>query len=289
MPAPRDIVTVLFTLVRGLAWFVACSLVVFDLAYLFTNLSRMNRFGMPKSAEFGSWVVMAIVALIAAFLLHRSRKKVSDWIASRQSERIREIEVPPVEETRVLCIWAKGDEIMCVFRWLDRMVSLSSFWLRPMPATVVFVLIFVWLVPAGGDAIYRILHLFGDAFFSLVVWSILPFALLVDFVARSLGINVSSFQLLGVAVIALATLVLLVIGTWLVAACLHVVLKLLPFGMAGWRFFDTIFLRISSSPVSPNSRTVTAEEVSIPRTGWLHSSVYRNDEALQKMVAFIRG
>jgi hypothetical protein len=76
-------------------------------------------------------------------------------------------------------------------------------------------------------------------------------------------------------------------SVWLAAALLHRIFKLAPFGMNGWRFIDTFFLRIAASPTPPGDSGVVAEEMTLPRHGLLHSSIYGSDAALQRIAAFI--
>jgi hypothetical protein len=223
-----------------------------------------------------------------AFILQRSQLRISAWIAGRQARRIEEITLPKLEATPVLCIWAKGDEVLLGFRILDRLADLALLLLRPVSVMAVVVLAFAWLAPAGNEAIQKIRLVFGYSFFSMIVWPFWPFAVLWEYAARLFGINVSFAVPLATAIMAAMTITLLSVATWVAAALLHGVLKLAPFGINGWRFIDTFFLRIAPSPTPPGDSGSAAEEMTLPRHGLLHSSIYRSDEALQRIAAFIR-
>jgi len=289
VPARRDIVAAVWTLAQGFAWFFAIASLMFVLAYQFTNFSKLNKLGMPRNAgDFRWWVIATVIALIVALTLQVSRRRMLAWVSRRQEHRIGEITLPKLGRSSILCIWAKGDEVMLGFRALDRLADLSLFWLRPLTVVAAFVLIFAWLTPAGNNAIFKIRETFGFSVFAMVLIPILPFALLSEYAANLLGFNISFLLPIATAILAVMTIALLTLGTWVTAAFLHVILKLIPFGMNGWRFIDTFFLRISPSNLPPDRSNVLAEEMTLPRNGLIHSSVYGNDAALQRIVAFIR-
>jgi hypothetical protein len=289
VPTKRDVVTAATTLTRAFLWFFGITAWIFVLAFQFTGFSRLNRYGMPQSAgEFAGWIAAAAVALIVALILQRSRRRISAWVAWCQEQRIEELTLPKLGLTPVLCIWAKGDEVLLGFRALDRLASLTLLLLRPSSVVVALVVALVWLAPAGNQAIYKILDVFGVGFSTLIVKPFLPFALLWEYVARLAGINISAALPAAIGVMATMTITLLSIGTWIAAACLHSILKLAPFGMNGWRFIDTFFLRIAPSHTPPDRSGVVAQEMILPRRGLMHSSIYGSDAALQRIVAFIR-
>ena len=99
------------------------------------------------------------------------------------------------------------------FRALDRLANLTRLLLRPKLVAVALVLAFVSLAMAGNVGIFRIFRVFGGGFGTVIVLAFWPFALLSEYVAKLLGINISYALPLGTFVMAAMTIALLSVGT----------------------------------------------------------------------------
>ena len=289
LPSPRDVVTTIVRMVRGFLWFFGFTALIYSLIYSATFSRLVRRFGMSHSAdERLLWFIAAVISIAGAIALTLSHSKIRAWISERQRERINEITLPKLSSTPVLCIWAKGDEVLFGFRTLDGLAGLTLLLLRPKSVATVLVLALLWLAPAWNDPIQRIFYTFGTDFARLVVLPFWPFAVIWEYLAGLLGINVSMALPLAVFAIAAITITLLSFGSFLAAAVLHMFLKLAPFGMNSWRLIDTFFLRIAPAPTPPDTSSVEPQQLTLPFRLLMHSSIYGNEIALRQIATFIR-
>ncbi|MEA2873220.1 MAG: hypothetical protein QOH67_3196, partial [Hyphomicrobiales bacterium] len=296
-PRERDVVTAARNLAIAFLCFFGVITLISVLVYRLPGFAALaRRFDLFRNADaLAPWAIAATLALLLAMILWLSRKRAAAWVARRQREKIDEIAVPSSGSAPVLYIWAKGDEILLLFRALDRLADLTLVLLRLKSIAVVFVLMAVWLSLAGNQAIFKILN-FGMTVFTLVVLPFYPFAVLWEYFANRAGIHVLAGLPFAIVIMTVLTITILSVASFFAAAILHWFLKLAPFGMTGWRFLDTFLLRIAPSPTPRDRSSVMAEEMRLSRwpllrsvTGRrMHSAVYGGESALQRIAAFIR-
>jgi hypothetical protein len=289
-PSPRDIVMPTLALVRAYAWFFGITVLTFVTAYaLIPHFRSYDGLGAIRSTfDLVRWGTAGAVAMAVAVEFHWTHGRIARWIVERQQRRIAGLAPPEGSHLPVLCLWARGDEVLSGFRLADRLAGLSVLLLRPWSIAAVFAICLAWVLPFGKDAIQGF-KTFGMEMFAIVVYSFYPFAVLAQYVGMQLHLSIAPGQPVATAMMTLVAITVLSLASLLAALLVHVVLKLLPFGMRHWRFVDTFFLRIAPATAPRGAFDVTLIEANLPRSGGLmHCSVYASAAALEKMVAFIK-
>ncbi|MEQ1698187.1 MAG: alpha/beta fold hydrolase [Hyphomicrobiaceae bacterium] len=289
-PTPRDVVAPALYLLRGLCWFFGSMTLVFLVARLWPGFVRsFDRMPVIRSSSDTIWwTALATGAVIAAILLRQNRQGISEWIRRRQRRRIVAINLPPITVAHVLSMSVRGDEVMLAFRALDFLSKMSILLLRPNSIAIVTVLSALVLLPYGNQAYEKVTTLIGGSLGVIVTYPFLPFAILAEAAAAALHIPISFAFPLATVVLSAITITVLSVVSFFAAAVVHVALKLLPFGMRGWRFLDTYFLQISPRTTPPGTDKVEKGEIVMPRSGLMHSSIYRSEECLDRISDFMK-
>jgi hypothetical protein len=284
----RDVVSAATRLFVALAWFFTLTAIPFALAHLSPSFVRtFDRIGVIRSGTgIAGWIASALVVAGCAVWLSRRRTEIPVWVENCQTRALSHLAVPQLAHTRVLSLWSRYDEVFWLFRLADRTTQVSTLFLRPWIIATTTPISIVALLPYGNEAIFPILDLVPWPANELIVYLVLPAAILAEAIVSLVGIQLNLFFPAAVVMLVFVSLAAICSSSFVVAASAHLILKVLPFGLMSRTFWDSFFLAITTEP-KPRVARVEGRALSVKRIHFLlHSSIYAAPEAVEEIARF---
>ena len=158
--------------------------------WAFTDFASLGKLGMPQDWPTAlTWLVAALSALAISACLIAFRTQIARWIVERQDWLVGTEGLPDLNSPRVLSLRTAGDEVLSLFLILDGLSSIPVILLHPLFVLCLVVGGFIWLLPHGNNAMAVVENL-APQIVGLVIYMILPLALVADYVGWKLSVSV---------------------------------------------------------------------------------------------------
>lgn len=231
--------------------------------------------------------VGAIFLACSWFLLSR-RARLADWIVRRQTDLISLIKLPVTKHTRVHCLWGPSDEVIGLFSFFDAVAALPYILMHPIALAVLF---------AGGFLLFGVAQETAYAWFGPEHWfssdatlydrlsaGIISFvAFAADALTGGGGHYRGAWLFFGV-ILATLGVVLVIVGSLLIALIAQTVMRLLPMGVTWHRFADSLFVHLAFTQTPVSARQVVFSDVGTSVSLLMHSAIYNDDRALEELL-----
>jgi hypothetical protein len=248
-----------------------------------------------------------LIALSAAVLLVRKRRSIHALIKQRQGDLISYLSLPDLDKTRVVCLWTASDEVYGTFSVLEGLSTLPYILLHPIfiagafaaTACMFLALHFLssanalWLGVGSSNYVLAFVGYANEAAQAVAIAIDRLFGLLGATTSLYLdaGHSYSGHPLQAVLVSlfqAFFQIFYLSLAALAAALVLNVLLRLLPMGLGGYRFIDSLFVRLSFTLVPVTARRISFRDVSSERGLLNHSMVYNDTAVLDALVETIQ-
>jgi hypothetical protein len=263
------------------------------LFFIGIGLPSMSLVPLLRGETFVSWrSLLTAVPVGAAFvasswLLLRRRGALADWIVRRQTELIVLIKLPVIKRTPVHCLWAPSDEVIGIFSFLDAITSLPYIFMHPIALSMLFAAGFLlfgvwpetaydWLGPTHWG-----LH---TTFYDQFTASVIVFVAFVGDALTGGGGNYRGGWLFFGVILATLAVALVIMASLVAALIAQTVMRLLPMGVTWHRFFDSLFVHLTFTQTPVSARHVEFSDVGTSVSLLMHSAIYNDDQALERLL-----